>query len=134
MLNQIVITGRLGKEPELRKTQTGKSVCSISLACDTDFKDEEGNRKTDWIDCVMWNQQADFFCKHFHKGDAASVTGRLQTRRWTDKDGKNRIAMEILVSNVYFAGRHSDSSNTVNEAEATAPAYEELEAQGDLPF
>lgn len=131
MLNQIAITGRLGKEPELRKTQNGTSVCSVSLAVDSDRKDEDGNRKTDWIDCVFWRQTAEFFCKYFHKGDTATVTGRLQTRKWQDKDGKNRFALEILVENVYFAGRRD---NTASDETTAEPSFEEVEEQGDLPF
>ena len=105
MLNKVVFIGRCGKEPELRKTPGGTSVCTISLACDRDFKDESGNRETDWIDVVLWREKAEFFCKTFNKGDTVCIEGRLQGRRWTDKNGTNRIAWEVQADSVHFCGK-----------------------------
>ena len=134
MLNRAIVMGRIGKTPELRRTQSGIAVCSVSLACDRDFK-TDGKRETDWIDCVMWKGTAEFFTKYFHKGDSAIVVGRLQMRKWTDKDGKGHTALEIQAENVYFTGKN-DTSNTYDEGEATTePVLVEVEDDGKpLPF
>ena len=91
MLNRIIIMGRLGKNPELRHTQSGTPVASFSLAVDRDFKDKNtGERVTDWIDVVAWRQTGEFVSRHFTKGRVAVVEGRLQMRDWTDRDGNKR--------------------------------------------
>ena len=101
MLNRIIVMGRLTHDPELRKTQSGTSVCSFSIACDRDYsKDEE--KKTDFIDIVAWRGTGEFVAKYFAKGRMIVVDGRLQMRDWTDKDGNKRRSMEINADNVYF--------------------------------
>ena len=102
MLNQIVIMGRLTAAPELRRTQDGKAVVSFSLAVERDFKDKDGNRETDFIDVVAWRQTAEFVSRYFDKGSMAVVSGRLQIRPWTDKDGNKRRSAEIVADHVYF--------------------------------
>lgn len=103
MLNQIVLMGRLTADPEMRKTATGTSVVSFSLAVDRDHKDaESGGRQTDFIDIVAWRSTAEFVCKHFKKGNMATVTGRLQIREWTDRDGKARRSTEVVAENIFF--------------------------------
>ena len=105
MLNHIVIMGRLGKEPELRRTQSGVAVATFNVAVDRDFKDKAtGQRATDWITCVAWRSTAEFVEKYFSKGSQVLVAGRLQMRDWTDKDGNKRISAEVQAENVYFAG------------------------------
>lgn len=102
MLNQITIMGRLTAAPELRRTQDGKAVVSFSLAVQRDFKDKDGNRETDFIDVVAWRQTAEFVSRYFDKGSMAVVSGRLQIRPWTDKDGNKRRSAEIVAEHVYF--------------------------------
>ena len=102
MLNTITVMGRLVKDPELRQTQTGTNVCSFSIACERDYKPENGERETDFIDCVAWRGTAEFIHNWFRKGSMIIVSGRLQIRRWTDNDGQNRRSAEILAENVYF--------------------------------
>ena len=103
MLNHIVIMGRMVRDPELRQTQSGISVCSFTLACDRDFKSKEGGEKeTDFIDCVAWRSTAEFVSKYFTKGRMAAVSGRLQLRDWTDKDKNKLRSAEIVVQDVYF--------------------------------
>lgn len=93
MLNRIVIMGRLGHEPEVRYTQSGKPVASFSLAVDRDFKDKaSGERATDWIDVVAWDAKAKFVQQYFHKGQQAVVEGRLQIRDYTGRDGTRRTS------------------------------------------
>lgn len=104
MLNHIVIMGRMVRDPELRRTQSGISVCSFTLACDRDFKSKDGGEKeTDFIDCVAWRSTAEFVSKYFTKGRMMAVEGRLQLRDWVDKEKNKRRSAEIQVDGAYFA-------------------------------
>ena len=94
MLNRIVLMGRLTRDPELRKTQSGTAVASFSLAVDRDYKPQDGERETDFIDIVAWRSTAEFVSKYFTKGRMAVVEGRLQVRDWKDRDGNNRRSYE----------------------------------------
>ena len=109
MLNKIFIMGRLARDPELRRTQTGTPVASFRLAVDRDFKDKTtGERSTDWIDVVAWRQTAEFVSRYFTKGRMAVVEGRLQMRDWTDKEGNKRTSAEVVADNVYFGDAKRD--------------------------
>ena len=109
MLNKIFIMGRLTRDPELRRTQTGTPVASFSLAVDRDFKDKStGERATDFIDVVAWRQTGEFVSRYFTKGRMAVVEGRLQMRDWTDKDGNKRRSAEVVADNVYFGDSKRD--------------------------
>ena len=123
MLNHIVIMGRLTRDPELRRTGSGVAVASFTLAVDRDFgKNENGERETDFIECVAWRQTGEFVSKYFTKGRMAVVSGRLQIRNWTDKEGNKRRTAEVVADNVYFG----DSNKREGEAPAnggfSAPA------------
>ena len=112
MLNHITLMGRLTRDPELRRTGSGVAVTSFSLAVDRDFgKNENGERETDFIDCVAWRQTGEFVSKYFTKGRMAVVSGRLQIRSWTDKDGNKRRSAEVVADNVYFGDSKRDSDN-----------------------
>ena len=102
MLNQINVMGRLTRDPELRHTANNTPVCSFSIACDRDFKTESGERETDFLDVIAWRSTAEFVSKYFTKGRMAVVSGRLQMRDWTDKEGNKRRSAEIVADNVYF--------------------------------
>ena len=109
MLNKIFIMGRLTRDPELRRTQTGTPVASFSLAVDRDFKDKStGERATDFIDVVAWRQTGEFVSRYFTKGRMAVVEGRLQMRDWTDKDGNKRRTAEVVADQVYFGDSRRD--------------------------
>ena len=113
MLNHIVIMGRLTRDPELRRTGSGIAVASFSLAVDRDFgKNENGERETDFIDCVAWRQTGEFVSKYFTKGRMAVVSGRLQIRSWTDKDGNKRRTAEDVADTVYFGDSKRESDNS----------------------
>ena len=113
MLNHIVIMGRLTRDPELRRTGSGIAVASFSLAVDRDFGGRDGGeRETDFIDCVAWRHTGEFVSKYFTKGRMAVVSGRLQIRSWTDKDGNKRRTAEVVADNVYFGDSKRDSDNT----------------------
>ena len=137
MLNVVAIMGRLVADPELRTTQQGINVCSFRIACDRNFARQGEQRQADFIDIVAWRQQADFVCKYFHQGDMIAIEGSLQSRKYTDKDGNNRIAIEIVASNISFCGgKNGGNANTAttNDAPATMVANAPSEDNDELPF
>ena len=126
MLNKIFLMGRLTRDPELRRTQTGTPVASFSLAVDRDFKDKAtGERSTDFIDVVAWRQTAEFVSRYFTKGRMAVVEGRLQIRDWTDKEGGKRRSAEVIADQVYFGDskRDSDGGGYSNAGYASGGGY-----------
>ena len=130
MLNHIVIMGRLTRDPELRRTGTGIAVASFSVAVDRDFGGRDGGeRETDFIDCVAWRQTGEFVSKYFTKGSMIVVSGRLQIRGWTDKDGNKRRSAEVVADNVYFGeskrsaeGNSAYGGNAYGGSSYSAPA------------
>ena len=139
MLNKIFIMGRLTRDPELRRTQTGTPVASFSLAVDRDFKDKAtGERTTDFIDVVSWRNTAEFVSRYFTKGRMAVVEGRLQMRDWTDKDGNKRRSAEVVADQVYFgdAGKKDDAPTTFGGMSyQNNDDFQELpDDDGKLPF
>ena len=110
MLNHITIMGRLTRDPELRRTGSGIAVASFTVAVDRDFGGRDGGEKeTDFIDCVAWRQTGEFVSKYFTKGRMIVVSGRLQIRSWTDKDGNKRRTAEVVADNVYFGDSKRDN-------------------------
>lgn len=147
MLNQVAIQGRLVRDPELRRTNSGKAVASFTLACDRDFKNQQtGEKEVDFIECVAWGGTAETVEKYFHKGQMAVATGRLQLRDWTDKNGQKRRTAEILVNSIYFCGSKESGTQASSGADngygtpayqAPAPAANFAELDGEdkqLPF
>ena len=147
MLNKVFIMGRLTRDPELRRTQSGTAVTSFSLAVDRDFKSQSGEKETDFIDVVAWRSTAEFVAKYFTKGRMAVVEGRLQIREWKDKDGNNRRSAEVIADNIYFGDSKRDGSGSDYAPAYGAPmggysapmggasAFAEIdEEDGDLPF
>ena len=130
MFNKIILMGRLTRDPELRRTGSGTAVTSFSLAVERDFRAQDGERETDFIDVTCWRGTAEFVSKYFTKGRMAVVEGRLQIRDWTDKDGNKRRSAEVVAENVYFG----DSKRTETAAEQAE--LEELPPgdDSDLPF
>ena len=147
MLNHITIMGRLVRDPELRRTQAGVSVCTFTVAVDRDFQSREsGEKQADFIDCVAWRQTAEFVSKYFTKGRMIVVDGSLQSRKWQDKNGQNRVSWEVLADNIYFGDSKRDG---MSGGDYSAPAYggadsysapaagggfAEIEEDGELPF
>mgnify|MGYP004644925589 FL=1 len=144
MLNHIVIMGRLTRDPDLRYTQSQLPVVSFTLAVDRDFSGKDGGEKqTDFIDCVAWRSTAEFVNKYFTKGSMAAVSGRLQLRDWTDREGGKRRSAEVIVDNIYFGGSKKDNSaapQSVAQQSYSAPAYEQSrfvemdDGDEELPF
>lgn len=111
MLNHITVMGRLTRDPELRRTGSGTAVASFTVAVDRDYASEGQQKETDFIDCVAWRQTGEFVSKYFSKGQMAVVSGRLQVRNWTDKEGQKRRTAEIVASSVYFGSSKKDGQN-----------------------
>ena len=132
MLNRIIVMGRMTRDPELRRTNSGTAVASFSLAVDRDFKSQSGEKETDFIDVVAWRNTAEFVSKYFSKGRMAVVEGRLQLRDWTDKDGNKRRTAEIVADSVYFGDSKRDGGDTAQSEPQVG--FSEIENDGDLPF
>lgn len=134
MLNHITLQGRLCRDVELRKLASGKSVASVSVACDRDFIPKDGGeRETDFIDIVAFGGTADFLAKYFSKGSMVIVSGRLQIRNYTDKEGVKRRASEVVADQVYFGdSKKSDQGKTTYQpnygAQTSHGPYAETEA------
>lgn len=116
MLNHITIMGRIARDIELRRTGAGVAVASFTVACDRDFG-QDGQKETDFIDCVAWRGTAEFVDRNFSKGKMIVVSGRLQIRKWEDKNGNKRSTAEIVADNVYF-GEKKDAGQKYEEAMA----------------
>ena len=151
MLNHIVLMGRLTRDPELRRTGSGVAVATFTIAVDRDFANSStGERETDFIDIVAWRNTAEFVSKYFAKGKMIVVDGSLQSRKWQDKTGQNRVSWEVQADNVYFGESRRDQSGGDYAAPAyggqtyaapaesyAAPAgggFAEVEEDGELPF
>ena len=135
MLNHITIMGRLTRDPEMRRTGSGVAVTSFTIACDRDFG-QNGEKETDFIDITAWRNTAEFVSKYFAKGRMAVVSGRLQIRKWKDKDGNDRRSAEVVADNVYFGdSKKDDSGYNAAPASAPAPDYPVLsDDDSQLPF
>ena len=111
MLNHITLMGRIVRDIELRRTNSGKAVASFTVAVDRDFS--QGDQKeTDFIDCVAWQKTGEFVDKYFYKGSMIVVAGRLQIRSWNDKDGNKRRTAEVVADNVYFGESRKQDTHT----------------------
>lgn len=111
MMNHIDIMGRLTRDPELRRTNSGVAVASFAIACDRDYTGKDSEKETDFFDCVAWRGTGEFVSKHFSKGRMIALSGRLQARSFTDKDGNKRKTVEIVAENVYFADSKKDADS-----------------------
>lgn len=139
MLNKIIIMGRMTRDPELRRTGSGTSATSFSIAVDRDFKGQNGEKETDFVDVVAWRSTAEFVAKYFTKGRMAVVEGRLQMRDWTDKEGAKRRSAEVVADNVYFGDSERDDTlqpgSPSTGAQKASGDFEEIsEDDGTLPF
>ena len=142
MLNKAIVMGRLTRDPEIKTTQNGLSVCSFCVACDRDIVDKSTNqRETDFINVTAWRSTADFIGKYFAKGSVIVVEGRIQVRNYTDKDNNKRTATEIVANSVYFGDSKKKDGGSTGAAPAptsnAAPPAQNHAPQAeddDLPF
>lgn len=135
MLNHIVIMGRLVKDPELRATGSGTKVSSFRIACDRDYS-ANGEKQTDFIDCVAWRSTGEFVSRNFSKGMPITVSGRLQIRDYTTREGDKRRIAEINVSDAYFCGgeRQAQKSSGLQEVEDDGKLPWDDDEDGELPL
>ena len=129
-MNIIAIKGRLVRDPEIRQTQSGVSVTNITVAVDRSYS-AGGEKQTDFFDCVFWRQGAEFVSKYFSKGKEIIVTGEMQSRKWQDKDGNNRISWEIQNAHAEFCGGKSDNSTPAEHVSDFSALNDDT---SDLPF
>lgn len=141
MLNKVILMGRICKDLELKHTPNNTPVCAFSLAVDRDRKDANGNKVTDFLECTAWSKTAEFMHSYMGKGQLIAVVGAVQTRKWTDKNGNNRVSVEIKVDEAHFA--ESKKDKTAPKSAPAAPHFdlsvgdtdfEELDDMSDCPF
>ena len=146
MINRVVLTGRLTRNPELKTTQNGLSVASFTLAVNRQFTDSQGKREADFINCVIWRKSAENLCKFTHKGSLIGIDGRIQTRSYDNKDGQRVYITEVVVDSFSLleskneSQANNQSSNNSNANAATEPdpfagASDSISiGDDDLPF
>lgn len=131
MINNVTLMGRLTAAPELKTTQSGTSVTAFCIAVDRRFQ-KDGDKQADFINCVAWRNTAEFIARYFGKGDMIAVTGEIQTRKYQDKNGNNRVAVEVIIDNASFCGGKN------GEGKGSEPpannGFTELGENDDLPF
>lgn len=134
-LNRITIMGRLTRDPELRRTQSGAPVTSFTMAVDRDFKSQSGAKETDFIDVVAWRNTAEFAAKYFTKGRMAIASGRLQIRDWQDNNGNKRRSAEVIADSIYFGdSKPQDAQPAVHAVNVDASDFDEIEDDPDIQF
>lgn len=137
-LNKFIGMGRIANDIELKKTQSGVSVCTFKIACERDFKNADGKKDCDFITVVAWRNTAEFVSKFMGKGRMVVVEGKLQSRQWTDKNNNKRTEWEIQAENVYFADSKQSNggsqSNGLEVQETANNEFSEIEEDGELPF
>lgn len=131
-MNKVILVGRLARDPELRTTQSGVSVCSFTVACDRRFQKQGEERQADFINCIAWRQQADFICKFFTKGMRIALDGSIQTRSWDDNDGNKRYATEVVVDHAEFAQSKNEGMGGGFSAPAPQSAPFAAAPSGDI--
>ena len=122
MLNNVVLIGRLARDPEMRYTPQGKPVGGFTLAVDRPFTNQQGEREADFLDVVVWGKLAETCANHLSKGRLVAVSGRIQTRTWTAKDGSKRKAVEVVAEQVRFLDRPATNAEAAEEAVEDAEA------------
>lgn len=126
----MIIKGRMARDPELKTTNSGKSVCNFSVAVSRNFDRE----LVDFFECVAWNKKAEFICKYFIKGQEILIDGEMQSRRYTDKNGNNRTAWELIANDVDFCGNKNQNSNNLQNDNTETISADEIDDIDDLPF
>lgn len=132
-MNKVIEIGRLTAHPALEQTQNGKSKLPFCIAVNRRFK-QDGKREADFIDCVAWDKTAEFIARNFTKGDSISIVGALRTRLYEDKQGNKRKSTEVYIEEAEFCGSRAKADGAEAEAEPTAPNYEEVKSDDELPF
>lgn len=127
MLNEVILMGRLTRDPDIRMTQNGITAANFALACERDYAPQGQDRETDFFDIVAFGKTADFAGQYFAKGQLVAVKGRLQQRDWTDKQGNKRRTTEILADRCYFAEKRQDR-------DASSGGFQQMPDSTPVPF
>lgn len=127
MLNEVILMGRLTRDPDVRMTQNGTTAANFALACERDYAPQGQDRETDFFDIVAFGKTADFAGQYFAKGQLVTVKGRLQQRDWTDKQGNKRRTTEILADRCYFAEKRQDR-------DASSGGFQQMPDSTPVPF
>ncbi len=141
-VNKVIILGHLGKDPEMRYQPSGAAIANFSIATTESFKDKEGNKqeRTEWHRIVFFNRTAEVAGEYLRKGSMAYIEGRLQTRKWTDKEGQERYTTEIIGDRLQLVGGKSESSGSAPASESPArsekntPPASDADFDDDIPF
>lgn len=143
-MNKVELIGRLTKEPEIKLTSNQTQYCNFTIAVDRRFKDANGQRQADFINCVAWKQTAVFIQKYFHKGNKIGVVGSIQTRSYDDQNGQKKFVTEVIVDEVEFVESQQSAqpapqpatapNETAVTADTSAPAPEPQSEPAELPF
>ncbi len=136
-INKSILGGRLTNDVELKQTPSGVFVCSFTLAVNRKYTKEGEEQQADFINCKAWRKTAEFISKYFKKGSSLCVVGEIQTRTWTDSDGKKQWATEVVVDEALFVDSKSDggqASDVPAFQTPPMPKFEEISNDDDLPF
>ena len=133
MINRVILTGRLARDPELRKTQSGLSVCSFQLAVDRPKLKGQDEAVTDWISCQAWRQSADYICNYAKKGALLAVDGRIQTRSYDDANGVRRFVTEIIADEVEFLSSRGERQQEGDTFAEELSDFQPLD-DAEMPF
>ena len=133
-MNKVELIGRLTKEPEIKLTQNQTQFCNFTLAVDRRFKDANGNRQTDFINCIAWKQTAVFIQKYFHKGNRIGVVGSIQIRSFDDENGNKKFITEVLIEEAEFVESQPAQEQPQSQPEPQNQAQPAQETSGELPF
>ena len=132
-MNKAILIGRLTRDPELRTTPTGRNVCQFSIAVNRTYTNANGEREADFINCVVWDKQAENLAKYQKKGNQIAVDGRIQTRNYDDKDGKKVYVTEVIAEETYFAdSRREAEANGSNPFSGVDAPFNATDSQSDF--
>lgn len=132
-MNNIVLAGRLTKAPELKITNSGVDVLPFTIAVNRAYAKSNDEVTADFIPCIAWRKTATFISKYFNKGDGIVIKGRLETRKWVDNNGNNRVSYEVIVENTEFPQGKSKNNTTATNTPIPSMA-DDLPVDDDLPF
>lgn len=134
MINAAVIMGRVTATPELKQTQSGIAVTTFTVAVQRSFAASNGEKQTDFINVVAWRNQAEFVCKYFQKGQMIALRGSIQTRKYDDKDGNKRTAVEIVANEISFCGEKNEETENKRNLDFAKAMFDSEDEDEDLPF
>ena len=133
-MNKVLEIGRAVRDVELKQTNSGTAVAEFSIAVKREFKSANGQYESDFFDCVSYGKTAELISKYVKKGDMFGIEGKLQTRNYTNKEGRKVYVTEIIVEKVEFLQSKKQEEYSAQNFEATTPNFEQIDTDGDLPF